>query len=63
VLGEEDKVSLIKTITATHTGDLMGKSATGKKVVIYLVEPNILKDGQITDLWALGNIPQVIQAL
>jgi hypothetical protein len=31
VSGEGDRVSLIKTITAIHTGDFMGKSATGKK--------------------------------
>jgi predicted ester cyclase len=63
VLGEGDRVSLIKTITATHTGDFMGKAATEKKVIINIVEINILKDGKITDTWALANLPQVIQAL
>jgi predicted ester cyclase len=63
VLGEGDKVSLIKTITATHTGDFMKKKATGKKVVINIVEIDILKDGKITDTWALSNLLQVIQAL
>jgi len=63
VLGEGDRVSLIKTITATHTGDFMGKAATGKKVVINIVEIDTLKDGKITDTWALSNFPQVIQAL
>lgn len=63
VLGEGEKVSLIKTITATHTGDFMGKAATGKKVVINIVEIDKLKDGKITDTWALSNFPQVIQAL
>ena len=63
VSGEGDRVSLIKTITATHTGDFMGKAATGKKVVINIVEIDALKDGKITDTWALSNLPQVIQAL
>ena len=63
VLGEGDKVSLLKTITATHTGEFMGKTATGKKVVINIVETDILKDGKITDTWALSNLPQVVQAL
>ena len=63
VLAEGDKVSLIKTITATHTGAFMGKAATGKKVVINIVEIDTLKDGKITDTWALSNFPQVIQAL
>lgn len=63
VLGEGDEVSLIKTITATHTGDFMGKAATGKRVVFNIVEIDKLKDGKITDTWALSNLPQVIQAL
>jgi len=63
VLGEGDKVSLLKTITAIHTGEFMGKAATGKKVVINIVETDILKDGKIIDTWALSNLPQVIQAL
>jgi predicted ester cyclase len=63
VLGEGDRVSLVKTITAIHTGDFMGKAATGKKVVINIVEIDTLKDGKITDTWALSNFPQVIQAL
>ncbi|MBN9383572.1 MAG: ester cyclase [Chitinophagaceae bacterium] len=63
VLGEGDKVSLIKTIKATHTGDFMGKAATGKKVVLHIVEIDTLKDGKITDTWALSDFPQVIQAL
>jgi len=63
VIGGEDKVSLVKTITATHTGVFMGKAATGKKVVFNIVEIDALKDGKITDTWALSNLPQVIQAL
>ena len=63
VLGEVDKVSLVKTMTGTHTGDFMGKSATGKKAVINVVEINLLKDGKITDIWSLSNFQQVIQAL
>ena len=63
VLAEGDRVSLIKTISATHTGDFMGKAATGKKVVFNIVEIDTLKDGKITDTWALSNLPQIIQAL
>ena len=63
VICEGDKVSMVKTITATHTGDFMGKAATGKKIVINIVETDILKNGKITDAWALSNFSQVIQAL
>lgn len=49
VLGEEDKVSLRKTITRTHTDEFMGKQATGKKAILNVIEIDILKNGKITD--------------
>jgi predicted ester cyclase len=63
VLGELNKVSLRKTISATHTGEFMGKVATGKKVVMNVIEIDILKDGKITDHWSRNDFMQVVQAL
>jgi predicted ester cyclase len=63
VLGEGDKVSLRKTITATHTGEFMGKIATGKKVEMSVIEIDILKDGKITDHWSKNDFMQIIQSL
>jgi len=63
VLAEEDKVSLRKTIVATHTGAFMGKAATGKKVEMNVIEIDILKDGKITDHWSRNDFAQVIQGL
>jgi len=63
VIGEGDKVSMVKIITATHTGDFMGKAATGKKIVITIVETDVLKNGKITEAWAQSNFSQVIQSL
>ncbi|HEV2832985.1 MAG TPA: ester cyclase [Hanamia sp.] len=63
VLGEGDKVSLRKTITATHTGEFMGKMPTGKKVEMNVIEIDILKDGKITDHWSRNDFMQVVQSL
>ncbi|MCD0465962.1 ester cyclase [Flavobacterium sp. ENC] len=63
VLAEGDKVSLRKTITATHTGEFMGKSATGKKVEMNVIEIDILKDGKITDHWSKNDFMQAVQGL
>ena len=63
IIGEDDKVSLRKTITATHTGEFMGKQATGKKIVITVIDLETLKNGKITDLWSSSDFLQVFQAL
>jgi len=63
VLGEGDKVSLRKTITATHTGEFMGKMPTGKKVEMNVIEIDILKDGKITDHWSGNDFMQVVQSV
>lgn len=63
VLGEGHKVSLRKTITATHTGEFMGKMPTGKKVAMNVIEIDILKDGKITDHWSRNDLMQVVQSL
>jgi len=63
VLAENNMVSLRKTITATHTGDFMGKTATNKTVVMNVIEIDILAGGKITDHWSRNDIVQVIQGL
>lgn len=63
VLAEADKVSLRKTITATHTGEFMGKTATGKKVEMNVIEIDILKDRKITDHWSKNDFIQIVQGL
>lgn len=63
VLGEGDKVSLRKTITAIHTGEFMGKMPTGGKVEMNVIEIDILKEGKITDHWSRNDFMQVVQSL
>ena len=63
IFGEGDKVCVRKTITATHTGEFMGKQTTGKKVVLNIFDIEVLKDGKISDRWNLSDFPQVLQSL
>lgn len=63
IFGEGDKVCVRKTITATHTGEFTGKQATGKKIVMHIMDIEVLKDGKITDRWNLSDFPQILQSL
>ncbi len=63
IFGEGDKVCVRKTITGTHTGEFMGKPATGKTIVINIFDIEMLKDGKITDRWNSSDFPQVLQSL
>lgn len=63
VIGEGDKVSLRKTIMATHTGEFMEHKPAGKKVELNVIEIDILKDGKITDHWSRNDFMQVVQDL
>lgn len=63
IFGEGDKVCVRKTITATHTGEFMGKAATGKKIVMTIFDIEVLKDGKITDRWNSSDFPQILQTL
>ncbi len=63
IFGEGDKVCVRKTITATHTGEFMGKPASGKKIVINIIDIEVLKNGKITDRWNSTDFPQVFQSL
>lgn len=62
-LGEDDLVATRKTIHATHTGEIMGHAATGKKVIMSVIDIVRLKDGKYVDHWGRNDIIQVIQSL
>jgi len=63
IFGEGDKVCVRKAITATHTGEFMGKQPTGKKIVMHIMDIEVLKDGKITERWNLSDFPQILQSL
>ena len=63
LIGEGDTVAARKTITAMHTGEMMGHMPTGKKVTMNVTEIIGLKDGKYLDHWSRNDIMQVIQSL
>lgn len=60
---ENDIVATRKTIHATHTGEIMGRLPTGKKVAFYVMDFVRLRNGQYSEHWGQNNIMQVIQQL
>jgi predicted ester cyclase len=63
IIGEGDMVASRKTISATHTGEMMGHMPTGKKVSMNVIEIVGLKDGKYIDHWSRNDFMQVIQSL
>jgi predicted ester cyclase len=62
-IAENDLVSTVKRIHAIHTGEIMGKAATGKTVTFHVIDMVRLKDGKYTDHWGRNNIMEIIQQL
>lgn len=62
-IAENDLVSTVKRIHAFHTGEIMGKAATGKAVTFHVIDMVRLKDGKYTDHWGRNNIMEIIQQL
>ena len=63
IFGEDDKVCVRKTITATHRGEFMGKQATGRKIIMNIFDIEVLKNGKITERWNSTDFPQIFQGL
>ncbi len=62
-VGENDLVATRKTIEATHTGEIMGRQPTGKRVIFNIMDFVRLRDGKYVEHWGRNDIMQVIQRL
>lgn len=62
-VAENDLVATRKTIHAKHTGEIMGRQATGKEVVLNVMDFVRLSNGKYIEHWGQNNIMQVIQQL
>ena len=62
-LAEGDMVASRKTISATHTGEIMGHEATGKRIEFKVMDFVRLRDGKYVEHWGQNNIREVIQQL
>ena len=54
LVAEGDYVACSCTISATHTGPYMGLAPTGKRVEIYEMMINRIRDGRISESWAIS---------
>ena len=62
-IAEGDKVTTRKSIIGTHVGNLMGISATNKKVKIDVIDIVRIKDGKYIEHWGLNTLQAVIAEL
>lgn len=62
-IAEGDLVTSIKSITGTHTGELMGIAATQQKISIEVIDVIKLKDGKYDEHWGQNTFADVIAKL
>ena len=62
-VAEGDKVTTYKSFTATHKGEFFGVPASGKKVVMEVIDIIRLKNGKFTDHWNVLDWQSVMQQI
>lgn len=63
LIAEGDWVTTRKNISGTHTGELMGIAATGKKISIDVVDMVRLENGKYKEHWGINNLSAVLAYL
>jgi len=53
MIGEGDLVATLKTFTGTHQGEFLGYPPTGRRVTLEVFDLVRVKDGQVTEHWAV----------
>ena len=56
MMAEGDKVTTRKSFHATHTGEFFGVPATGRKVVMSVIDIIRLEDGKYMEHWGILDI-------
>jgi predicted ester cyclase len=54
ILADDETVACYLTITATHTGPYMGLEATGRSVVLHEMMFNRIREGKLSETWAMS---------
>ena len=62
-VAENDKVTTYKTFIATHQGEFFGIPASGKKVLMEVIDIIRLKNGRFTDHWSVVDWQAVMQQI
>jgi steroid delta-isomerase-like uncharacterized protein len=63
LVAEGDKVVLRTTLTGTHSGELMGIPATGKRVQVTAITIVRIAGGKIAELWSEADMMGMMQQL
>ena len=59
-VAEDDKVTTRKAFHGTHQGEFMGIPATGKQVVMPVIDILTLRDGKFIEHWGIVDMPTVM---
>ena len=62
-VAEGDKVVTRKTFRATHQGDFLGLSATGKSVEVEVIDIFRVSEGKLVEHWALADQHGMLQQM
>jgi steroid delta-isomerase-like uncharacterized protein len=63
LLTEGDRFASRTTVTGTHTGDLMGMPATGKRISVEAVDIGRIENGQAKERWGGLNMYSMLTQL
>jgi len=63
VLTDGDRFASRTTVTGTHTGDLMGMPATGKRISVEAVDIGRIENGQAKERWGGLNMYSLLSQL
>src|SRR4051812_42953637 len=62
-IAEDDKVTTRKTISAIHTGPIMGIAPTGLPVAIEVIDIVRIAHGRYVEHWGVNTLPAVLAQL
>lgn len=55
-IAEGDTVAAVVRMTGTHQADFMGIPATGRKVIVHVMDMVRFRDGRVSDHWGLADM-------
>lgn len=62
-IAEGDKVTSRVTMHCTHSGEYQGIPATGKRIVITLIDIALIKAGKIIEEWVEFDMTSILQQI
>jgi steroid delta-isomerase-like uncharacterized protein len=63
LVADQDRFASRTTVTGTHTGDLMGMPATGKRISVEAVDIGRIKEGRAKERWGGLNMYSLLSQL